>query len=125
MTSAQDKLNNLIPIELNSSSSRQDIINATYANNLGNKLLYFIQQLAFNIMRRKKGGWMCVPKVTWTPTTVTSLNCSDNFTLYGALGNSTFLKIANIYAHNVQVHKHYLYMRSQGKFAKRPLQPST
>jgi hypothetical protein len=125
MTSPIQKLNNLIPNGLDSNSTRQDIINATYANNLGNKLLYFIQQLAFNIMRRKQGGWMCIPKVTWTPTTATSLNCADNFTLYGVLGKSTFLKIANIYAHNVQVHKQYLYMRSQGKFAKRPLQPST
>jgi hypothetical protein len=124
MTSAQDKLNNLIPIQLNSSSSRKQIIDATYANNLGNKLLTFIQQLSFNIMRRKKGGKMCVPKVTWTPTSSVSLNCTDNFALYGALGNSTFLKIANTYAHNVQVHKNYLYMRSQGKFAKRPIKPS-
>ena len=123
MTSPLDKLNNLIPTGLNSSSTRQEIITATYALNLGNNLLYFIQQLELNIMRRNKGGNMCVPKVTWTPTNAVALNCADNVTLYGALGNSTFLKIANTYAHNVQVHKKYLYMRSQGKSAQQPVKP--
>ena len=118
------KLDALVPLGLDSNSSRQTIIDFTYNHDLGNKMLNFIQQLSFNIIRRKKGGWMCNPRVTWTPTTPVTLNCSDNFTLYGALGNSLFLKIANIYAHNIQVHKNYLYMRSQGKIAKRPIIPS-
>lgn len=121
MTTPIQKLNNLVPKGLNSKSTPQHIINITYKNNLGNKMLDFIQQLAFNIMRRKKGGWMCNPRVTWKTSLPVSLNCSDNFILYGALGNSLFLRIANIYAHNIQVHKNYLYMRSQGKFAKRPM----
>jgi hypothetical protein len=121
MTNPIQKLNNLVPKELNSKSTPQHIINVTYKNNLGNKMLNFIQQLGFNIMRRRKGGWMCNPKVTWKIKSPVSLNCSDNFTLYGALGNSLFLRIANIYARNIQVHKNYLYMRSQGKIAKRPM----
>ena len=123
MTSPIAKLNSLIPAGLDSTSTRQQIINATYSNNLGNNLLNFIQQLSLNIMRRNKGGSMCVPRVTWPPTTAVSLTCADNLTLYGALGNSVFLRIANTYANNVQVQKQYLYMRSQGKMGQRHLIP--
>jgi hypothetical protein len=123
MTSPIDKLNSLIPNGLTSNSTSQKIIDATYSNNLGNNLLNFIQQLELNIMRRNKGGSMCVPRVTWVPTTAVVLNCNDNLTLYGALGNSMFLRIANVYANNVQVHKKYLYMKSQGKMALQPLKP--
>ena len=75
-------------------------------------------------MRRKKGGWMCTPRVTWKPTSSVALNCADNFALYGALGNSLFLKIANTYARNIQVQKNYFHMKSQGKSARRPIMPS-
>ena len=74
MTSPLQKLDNLIPSVLNKNSSRQEIINQTYKNNLGNNMLGFIQQLAFNLMRRNNGGAMCVPRVTWTPTKKVSLN---------------------------------------------------
>jgi hypothetical protein len=124
MVTPIQKLNALVPFGLNSKSSAQQIINITYKNNVGNNMLNFIQQLAFNIMRRKKGGWMCTPRVTWKPTSSVALNCADNFTLYGALGNSLFLKIANTYARNVQVQKNYFHMKSQGKSARRPIVPS-
>ena len=124
MTTALEKLNLLIPNGLSSSSSRQAIIDATYKNNLGEKLLVFIQNLAFNVNRRMNGKQMTIPRVNWNTVGSVSLTCNDNLTLYGVLGNSTFLRIANTYAHNVQVHKKYLYMRSQGKFTMPALKPN-
>ena len=124
MTTALEKLDLLIPNGLNSSSSRQTIINATYKNNLGDKLLIFIQELAFNVNRRSNGKQMSIPRVNWDTVGSVSLNCNDNLTLYAVLGNSTFLRIANTYAHNLQVHKQYLYMKSQGKSAKPALKPN-
>ena len=123
MTSPLQKLDNLIPSVLNKNSSRQDIINQTYRDNLGNNMLGFIQQLAFNVMRRNNGGAMCVPRVTWTPTKKVSLTCFDNISLYGALARSDFLRIANVYAQNVQTHKMYMHMRSQGKFGRPAIKP--
>ena len=89
-------LDNLIPISLKSSSSNQVIINETYKNNLGNKMLHFIYQLQNNIRRRNNGGQMCVPIVNWTPTTSVTLNCMDNLYLFGVLQKSTFYRIANV-----------------------------
>ena len=51
-------LDNLIPTSLTSSSSNQVIINETYKNNLGNKMLHFIYQLQNNIRRRNNGDFM-------------------------------------------------------------------
>ena len=114
-------LDNLIPISLKSSSSNQVIINETYKNNLGNKMLHFIYQLQNNIRRRNNGGQMCVPIVNWTPTTSVTLNCMDNLYLFGVLQKSTFYRIANVYAKNIQTHKMYLHMKSQGKSYPKPL----
>ena len=123
MANAHEKLDNLIPIGLTSSSTKQEIINITYKNNVGNNILNFIQSLKMNILRQRKGNQMCKPSVTWTPTKSVTLTCMDNLLLYGALGNSTFLKIANTYANNVQIHKKYLHMRSEGKSYPKPLTP--
>jgi hypothetical protein len=116
-------LDNLIPSSLTSSSSNQVIINETYKNNLGNKMLHFIYQLQNNIRRRNNGGQMCVPRVNWTPTTSVTLNCMDNLYLFGALPKSEFYRIANVYAKNIQTHKMYLHMKSQGKSYPKPLVP--
>jgi hypothetical protein len=117
-------LDNLIPNTLTSGSSNQEIINATYTNNLGNKMLHFIYELQNNIRRRNNGGQMCVPRVTWTPTTSVQLYCMDNLYLFGALPKSEFYRIANVYAKNVQTHKMYLQMKSQGKTYPKPLVPA-
>ena len=116
-------LDNLIPSSLTSSSSNQVIINETYKNNLGNKMLHFIYQLQNNIRRRNNGGQMCVPIVNWTPTTSVTLNCMDNLYLFGVLQKSTFYRIANVYAKNIQTHKMYLHMKSQGKSYQKPVAP--
>ena len=123
MSTYQDILNNMIPFGLTSSSSRQAIINITYANNVGNNLLIFIQELKKNIIRKNNGQMMCPPRITWRTTGTVKLKCMDNLFLYGALGNSTFLKIVNTYAKNIQIHKQYLYMKSQGKSYPRPIKP--
>lgn len=123
MTTPEQKLNNLIPNGLNSNSTRQQIINTTYTNRIGENMISFIQSLKMNILRQRKGTMMCPPRVTWTPTTSVSLDCWDNIRLFSVLGNSTFLKIANTYANNVQIHKKYLHMRSQGKSYPKPLTP--
>lgn len=123
MSTYQDKLNNMIPFGLTSSSSRQTIINITYANNVGNKLLKFIQDLKTNIGRKNNGQMMCPPRITWKTSGPVTLNCMDNLYLYGALHNSVFLKIVNTYGKNIQIHKQYLYMRSQGKSYPKPLKP--
>jgi hypothetical protein len=117
-------LDNLIPSSLTSSSSNQVIINETYKNNLGNKMLHFIYQLQNNIRRRNNGGQMCVPIVNWTPTTSVILNCIDNLYLFGALSKSEFYRIANVYAKNIQTHKMYLHMKSQGKSYTKPRVPA-
>ena len=123
MTTYQDKLNNMIPLGLTSSSNQQTISNITYANNVGNNLLKFIQDLKTNIIRKNKGQMMCPPRITWQTTAPVTLNCIDNIFLYGALRNSTFLKIVNTYGKNIQIHKQYLYMRSQGKSYPKPIKP--
>ena len=123
MTTPQQKLNNLIPDGLTANSSRQDIIDITYKNRVGENMIRFIQYLKMNILRKRKGNMMCPPRVTWTPTTPVTLDCWDNIRLFSVLGNSTFLKIANTYANNVQIHKKYLHMKSQGKSYPRPLTP--
>jgi len=123
MTTYQDKLNNMIPLGLTSSSSKQEIINITYANNVGNNLLKFIQDLKKNIIRKNNGQMMCPPRITWRTTGSVTLNCIDSLFLYGALRNSTFLKIVNTYGKNIQIHKQYLYMRSQGKSYLKPIKP--
>ena len=117
-------LDNLIPDTLTSGSSNQEIINATYTNNLGNKMLHFIYELQNNIRRRNNGGQMCVPRVTWTPKTNVQLYCMDNLYLFGVLPKSEFYRIANVYAKNVQTHKMYLQMKSQGKTYPKPLVPA-
>lgn len=116
-------LDNLIPESLTSGSSNQEIINATYTNNLGNKMLHFIYELQNNIRRRNNGGQMCVPRVNWTPTTSVTLNCMDNLYLFGALPKSEFYRISNVYAKNIQTHKMYLHMKSQGKTYPKPFVP--
>ena len=117
------KLDYLIPSSLQGNKTKQEIINEMYKNNLGNKLLNFIYELKNNIARKNRVGMMCVPKITWTPSTSVTLTCVDNIFLFGALNKSRFLRLVNIYAGNVQTHRNYLYMRSQGKFARPPLTP--
>ena len=124
MTTPEQKLANLIPSPLTPTSSRQDIINTTYSNNVGQKMLAFIYQLQNNVQKKHRGGDMCPPRVTWTPTTATTLNCGDNLLLFGVLGKSDFYRIANVYAHNVQQYKMYMHMKSQGKTAALPLSPT-
>ena len=87
-------------------------------------MLHFIYELQNNIRRRNNGGQMCIPRVTWTPTTNVTLNCMDNLYLFGALPKSEFYRIANVYAKNVQTHKMYLQMKSQGKTYPKPLVPA-
>lgn len=123
MSKYQEILNNMIPFGLTSSSSKQSIINITYANNVGNNLLVFIQDLKKNIMRKNNGQMMCPPRITWKTVGSVKLNCMDNLFLYGALGNSAFLKIVNTYGKNIQIHKQYLYMKSQGKSYPKPIKP--
>lgn len=123
MSSGIEKLNALVPQGLIPSSTKQDIINLTYNDNLGEKLVIFLQEINFNIVRKSEGKIMTVPKVNWKTTSPVSLNFYDNVLMYGALTNSLFLKIVNIYLKNVQDHRMYLYMRSQGKVAKPALRP--
>lgn len=123
MSKYQEILNNMIPFGLTSSSNKQSIINITYANNVGNNLLVFIQDLKKNIMRKNNGQMMCPPRITWKTVGFVKLNCMDNLFLYGALGNSAFLKIVNTYGKNIQIHKQYLYMKSQGKSYPKPIKP--
>lgn len=124
MSSGIEKLNALVPLGLTPSSTKQDIINFTYKDNLGEKLVIFLQEINLNIVRKYEGKIMTVPKVNWKTTSSVSLNFYDNILMYGTLTNSLFLKIVNTYLKNVQDHRMYLYMRSQGKVAKQALRPN-
>ena len=121
MTTPLEKLDKLIPSTIDPDASDQDIINATYQNRLGEKMLAFIYQIQNNVRKRYNGGDMCAPVIQWTPTdTSVTINCSDIMNFYSVLVQSKFYKIANVYAKNVQTDKMYRYMRSQGKTSQMP-----
>lgn len=120
-----EKLNNLIPNTIPPGSSNQKIVNETYKNRLGEKMLAFVYQIQNNVRVRNFGGDMCIPHISWKPTKQQSLTCGDNLLLFGVLAKSEFYRIVNVYAGNVQKDKMYRYMRSQGKFAVRGLIPKT
>ena len=63
MSSGIEKLNALVPLGLTPSSTKQDIINFTYKDNLGEKLVIFLQEINLNIVRKYEGKIMTVPKV--------------------------------------------------------------
>ena len=119
-----EKLNNLIPNTIPPGSSNQKIVNETYKNRLGEKMLAFVYQIQNNVRKRHLGGDMCIPIVSWTPTTEQTLTCIDNLLLFGVLAKSEFYRILNVYVGNIQKEKMYRYMRSQGKIAYRGLTPS-
>ena len=125
MTTPLEKLDKLIPSTIDPDASDQDIINATYQDRLGEKMLAFIYQIQNNVRKRYNGGDMCAPVIQWTPRdTSVTINCSDIMNFYSVLVQSKFYKIANVYAKNVQTDKMYRYMRSQGKTSQMPLKPN-
>ena len=114
-------IDDIIPYGLEASSNKLEFL---YTDNLGKKMLAYIQQLRLANQKRLKGGPRCKVNITWTPTnTPIQLSCVWDPVIMGKLPSSTFMTYLNLYLKNVVQWRMYYNKRSRGLFGYKPSYP--
>ena len=114
-------LDDIIPYDLKASSNK---LKTLYTNNLGDKMLSYIQNLRLANQRRLKGGGRCKVNITWKPqNTPTQLSCAWDPIIMGQLPSSQFMTYLNSYLNNKVQWRMYYNKKSKGLSAYKPSYP--
>ena len=92
-------LKNIIPSNLVDKSNNNEILNIMLKNNLGNKMLQYVQDLNLSRSKRSKGLIIKKINITWIPNKeIKNLNCLMDIYIISNLYKSEFGNLVRIYS---------------------------
>ena len=92
-------LENIIPTNLVGKSNKNEILNIMLKNNLGNKMLQYVQDLNLSRSKRSKGLIIKKINITWIPNKeIKNLNCLMDIYIISNLYKSEFGNLVRIYS---------------------------
>ena len=92
-------LENIIPTNLVGKSNKNEILNIMLKNNLGNKMLQYVQDINLSRSKRSKGLIIKKINITWIPNKeIKNLNCLMDIYIISNLYKSEFGNLVRIYS---------------------------